>query len=62
MPKIELQHNDDEVLDPLDATLRTRGSLRVDGHERGSWDVNRNNFVNPKTMPAVTDRDCMKSD
>ncbi|QIE29581.1 hypothetical protein [Caballeronia sp. SBC2] len=38
MPKIELQHNDDEVLDPLDSTLRTRGSLRVDGHERGSWE------------------------
>ncbi|CAH2807223.1 MAG: hypothetical protein CPDRYMAC_6508 [uncultured Paraburkholderia sp.] len=30
MPKIELLHND-EVLDPKDSTLRTRGSLRVDG-------------------------------
>lgn len=38
MPKIELLHNDDEVLNPLDTTLRIRGSLRIDGHERGSWE------------------------
>jgi hypothetical protein len=38
MSAIELLHNDDEVLNPLDSTLRTRGSLRADGHERGSWE------------------------
>lgn len=38
MAKIELLHNDDEVLDPLDSTLRMRGSLLIDGHERGSWE------------------------
>lgn len=38
MAKITLLHNDDEVLDPADSSLRTRGSLDVDGHEKGSWE------------------------
>lgn len=37
MAKITLLHVDDEVLDPMDSSLRTRGSREVDGHERGSW-------------------------
>lgn len=42
MAKIELLPNDDEVLDPLDSSLRMRGSLLVDGHERGSWEKHLN--------------------
>lgn len=38
MPDVTLLHNDDEVLDPTDSTLRTRGSVEVDGKEKGSWE------------------------
>ncbi|WP_162600703.1 hypothetical protein [Paraburkholderia sp. C35] len=38
MAKVVLLHNDDEVLDPSDTTLRTRGSVRVDGHGMGGWE------------------------
>jgi hypothetical protein len=38
MSTVELLHNDDEVLNPLDSTLRARGSLLVDGEARGSWE------------------------
>lgn len=38
MANITLLHNDDEVLDPTDSTLRTRGSVEVDGKEKGSWE------------------------
>jgi hypothetical protein len=41
MSRITLLHNDDETLDPTDSTLRARGSLKVDGHERGSWEEHR---------------------
>ncbi|MFT4063641.1 hypothetical protein [Paraburkholderia sp.] len=37
MAGVTLLHNDDEVLDPTDSTLRTRGSVEVDGKEKGSW-------------------------
>jgi hypothetical protein len=38
MAHVTLLHNDDEVLDPSDSTLRTRGSVLVDGKEQGSWE------------------------
>jgi hypothetical protein len=38
LPGIELLHNDDEVLDPADSTLRVRGSLIVGGRRCGSWE------------------------
>ncbi|MBN3765282.1 hypothetical protein [Burkholderia sp. Ac-20365] len=38
MTSVELLHNDDEVLDPTDPTLRTRGAVKVDGHGKGSWE------------------------
>ncbi|RFU44992.1 hypothetical protein [Paraburkholderia sp. DHOC27] len=37
MKTIELLHNDDEVLDPLDTHLKTRGSVLVDGSPVGGW-------------------------
>nr|WKF61738.1 hypothetical protein HUO10_006270 [Paraburkholderia busanensis] len=37
MSKITLLHNDDEVLDPTDSTLRVRGTVEVDGKHKGSW-------------------------
>jgi hypothetical protein len=41
MAKVTLLHNDDETLDPADASLRARGSLKVDDRERGSWEAHR---------------------
>jgi hypothetical protein len=41
MATITLLHNDDETLDPGDPSLRTRGSLKIDGHERGTWEEHR---------------------
>ncbi|KMY86046.1 hypothetical protein BUMB_04622c [Candidatus Paraburkholderia calva] len=41
MSKITLLHNDDETLDPADPGLRERSSLKVDGHERGTWEAHR---------------------
>ncbi|KMZ12994.1 hypothetical protein BHUM_00705 [Candidatus Burkholderia humilis] len=41
MTKITLLHNDDETLDPGDPTLRTRGSLQIDGHAHGTWEEHR---------------------
>ena len=38
MVTVNLLHNDDEVLDPSDSTLRTRGSVEMDGHGKGSWE------------------------
>lgn len=38
MVSVTLLHNDDEVLDPTDSTLRTRGSVEVDGKGKGSWE------------------------
>jgi hypothetical protein len=38
MANVTLLHNDDEVLDPTDSTLRTRGSVEVDGKHEGSWE------------------------
>lgn len=38
MTKVTLLHNDDEVLDPTDPTLRTRGSVEIEGKEHGSWE------------------------
>jgi hypothetical protein len=38
MANVTLLHNDDEVLDPTDSTLRTRGSVEVDGKHKGSWE------------------------
>lgn len=37
MANVILLHNDDEVLDPTDSTLRTRGSVLVDGKAEGAW-------------------------
>ncbi|MDN7799440.1 MULTISPECIES: hypothetical protein [Burkholderiaceae] len=42
MADVTLLHNDDEVLDPTDSTLRTRGSVEVDGKEKGSWEEHLN--------------------
>jgi hypothetical protein len=42
MADVTLLHNDDEVLDPSDSTLRTRGSVEVDGKEKGSWEEHVN--------------------
>lgn len=41
MPNVQLLHNDDEVLDPTDSTLRTRGSVEIDGHQSGTWEEHR---------------------
>jgi hypothetical protein len=41
MTRVTLLHNDDETLDPTDSTLRARGSLKIDGHERGTWEAHR---------------------
>ncbi|PRZ46804.1 hypothetical protein BX589_13273 [Paraburkholderia fungorum] len=42
MADVTLLHNDDEVLDPTDSTLRTRGSVQVDGKAKGSWEEHLN--------------------
>ncbi|MHB9842069.1 hypothetical protein Q8F57_045675 [Paraburkholderia terrae] len=38
MVTVNLLHNDDEVLDPSDSSLRTRGTVQVNGHGRGGWE------------------------
>jgi hypothetical protein len=58
MAKITLIHNDDETLDPADPTLRTRGSLKIDGHERGTWEEHRDGhwsaLVDGETVGAAS--------
>ncbi|KND56844.1 hypothetical protein BVER_04076c [Candidatus Burkholderia verschuerenii] len=41
MTRVTLLHNDDETLDPADSSLRARGPLKIDGHERGTWEAHR---------------------
>jgi hypothetical protein len=41
MTRVTLLHNDDETLDPADSSLRARGTLKIDGHERGTWETHR---------------------
>lgn len=41
MRTVKLEKNDDTVLDPADPGLVTRGSILLDGHERGTWEHRR---------------------
>ncbi|WP_438397046.1 hypothetical protein [Caballeronia sp. DA-9] len=42
MKKINLLHNDPEVIDPSDSSLRMRGSIEIDGDDCGKWEQHDN--------------------